>query len=307
MELQYLRQEALDNLSKSIANNIERYAKESSSWVDDYFQEEGIKLAVFSSEIEIEDIELVHGNDPSMDTENAIRFHKAMRGKLNAVQATDRRLWGALTHTAYYQYMHSRWPVENKLNDKNTNGTVTDRYFLSRGFFRNGIARLYWIPEMTFSSELEDPYEYTKYLIGKQDLINQIDGLSICRNRRILNASLKVLKKAEPLTEGQRRQFFNNLYKRGGVTVLDALPHEALNTVCNSAMKSVQKAKQIENGSIITVQAVDTGKKVQFEVRSGKPCLGKMEYRTVPRNLYRLTIGKKVKIGKVDYIIIEIE
>ena len=59
--------------------------------------------------------------------------------------------------------MHSRWPVENAVNEKGTNGTVTDRYFAARGLFRNGISRLYWIAEVTYDSDLDDPYEYTKY------------------------------------------------------------------------------------------------------------------------------------------------
>ena len=56
--------------------------------------------------------------------------------------------------------MRSRWKVENTLNDSGTNGTVTDRYFVSRGLFRNGISRLYWIAESTYDESLEDPYEY---------------------------------------------------------------------------------------------------------------------------------------------------
>ena len=109
------------------------------------------------------------------------------------MQATDRRLWVQLTHNDFYDYMRSRWPVENVLNESGTNGTVTDRYFASRGLFRNGISRLYWIAELTYDPSLEDPYEYTRFLIAYQDLINQVDGRSLCRNRNVLRSCLKAL------------------------------------------------------------------------------------------------------------------
>lgn len=307
MELQYLRQEALDKLFKSVGNNILSYSNgNGEEWVQDFFQAESIKRPVFSSEIDIDEITLVNGNDASLDAANAETLHKALRGKLNPVQATDRRLWVALTHTIFYPYMCSRWPVENKLNDKGTNGTVTDRYFMTRGFFRNGISRLYWIAEMTVDDTLDDPYEYTRYFIGKQDLINQVDGQAFCRNRAVLLSCLKSLKAAEPLSENQRRQFFQNLGKRGGVTVLDALPSEVMDSMCENVMNEVLQMKVIENGSRITVQALGSNLTLNFEIRAGKPCIGKTVLRSKPENLYRLTIGKDVEIGKTRYKIIEI-
>ena len=271
-----------------------------------FFQTENIKRPVFSSEIEVDEIELQCGADASLDAENAIRLHRALRGKLNAVQATDRRLWIALAHTSFYSYMVSRWPVENRLNDKGTNGTVTDRYFMSRGFFRNGISRLYWIAEMTVDDTLDDPYEYTRYFIGNQDLINQVDGQAYCRNREILISCLKRLKASEPLSESQRRLFFQSLCKRGGVTVLDALSTENMAELCEKVLDDVHQTKAIENGSKIIVQTLNTNNRMTFEVRGGKPYIGKSVFRSRPENLYRLTVGKEFEIGNARYRIIDI-
>lgn len=307
MELLYLRQEALDKLAKSVDKNISHYSEDTDNeWVEDFFRSESVKRPLFSSEIEMDDIELQCGDDASLDADNAIVLHQALRGKLNAVQATDRRLWVALTHTVFYPYMISRWPVENILNDKGTNGTVTDRYFMSRGFFRNGISRLYWIAEMTVDDTLDDPYEYTRYFISNQDLINQVDGQAYCRNREVLVSCLKALKAAEPLSENQRRLFFQNLCKRGGVTVLDALPSENMDELCKNVMDDVHQMKVIKNGSKIMVQALDTSNRMTFEVRGGKPYVGKTVFRSKPENLYRLIIGKEVEIGKTRYRIIDI-
>lgn len=307
MELQYLRQDALDYLVKNIGNNINHYSnKDESNWVDLFFRENNIKRPIFSTGLVIDDICLQNGDSASLDADNAIMVHKALKGKINAVQATDRRLWIALTHTVFSSYMYSRWPVKNELNEKNLNGTVTDRYFMARGLFRNGISRLYWIPELTICEELEDPYEYTKYLISKQDLINQIDGQSFCRNREILISCLKALKQAEPLTEIQRRNFFQNLCKRGGVTVLDALGNEDMSVLCFKTMESVTQMKAIKNGSKIVVQSLNSDRTLTFEVKAGQPFIGKTVFRSIPNNLYRLTIGKEVTIGNNKYRIIDI-
>lgn len=308
MIIQMLRQEALDRLSKDASLNIEKYSFSEEVWMEEYFKEKEVKLPLFSSEIMLaDDIKLIMGNNAENDSENAIRMHEALKGKLNPVLATDRRFWIAMTHTVFYPYMRSRWEVENKLNDKGVNGTITDRYFMSRGLFRNGISRLYWIPELTYDESLEDPYEYTKFLIGNQDLVNQVDGRSFCRNRVALRACLKVLMNADPLTESQKRQYFENLVKRGGVTVLDALPFDLMETTCQKALEKVLNAKQIRDNSKVTLRALDQDTMMKIEVKKGKAYIGKTQFRSKPENLYRLTIGKEVEIGKTRYIILEIE
>ncbi len=307
MELQFLRNEAVDTLVKGVPDTIDKYAHEKESWIEGFFAEQNIKMPVFSSEIEIDEMDLIHGDDASNDIKNAIILYENLKLKINPVQASDRRLWAALTHLSFYPYMCSRWPVENKLNEKGTNGTVTDRYLLSRGFFRNGIARLYWIPKLTHDSSLDDPYEYTRYLMGKQDLVNQVDGRSLCRNRTVLQACLKELKKAEPLTEAQRRQYFEKLCKKGGVRVLDALPQKHMESLCNETANEVMHIKYIGNGSIITVSSIETDMKMQFEIHDGKPYSGKTVFRSKPENLYRLTVGKEVRIGRHRYIIVDIK
>ena len=72
-----------------------------------------------------------------------------------------------------------------------------------------------------YDDSLEDPYEYTRFLIEYQDLINQVDGRSLCRNKNVLRSCLKTLKNAGDLTERQKRLFFEGMCKRGGIKVLD--------------------------------------------------------------------------------------
>ncbi|WP_028128875.1 DUF6339 family protein [Selenomonas sp. AE3005] len=307
MNLQFLRQEALDVLSRSIPENIELYADQESPWINDFFVKHEIKVPSFMSEIDIPDIELIYGADSKNDAENAVRLYEAFKNRIYPVQAMDRRLWVQLTHNEFYGYMRSRWNVENTLNDRGTNGTVTDRYFVSRGLFRNGISRLYWIAESTYDESLEDPYEYTRFLIGYQDLINQVDGRSLCRNKNILHSCLKTLKNAGDLTERQKRLFFEGICKRGGVKVLDALPMDVLDDLCKSTLERVLEIKQIKNGSKVYLQAVDSDISLVIIVRNGKAYRGKSLFKTKPDNLYRLTVGNEMELGKKKYRITDIK
>lgn len=307
MELQFLRQEAMDALQKGIGENLYRYAEETEEWTDAFFIEKETKVPLIPSDLHVPDVELSMGKDASLDVENAILVHSAFRDVLKPVQAADRRLWVALTHTTFYPYMVIRWPVEADVNENGTNGTVTDRYFLSRGLFRNGVSRLFWLAELTYDASLEDPYEYTKYLMSYQDLINQVDGRSLCRNKSVLRACLKALKGAGSFTERQKRLFFEGMCKRGGVRVLDALPEDVLDSLCEQTIKEVLDIKQITNGCKLFLNAVDSGQNISVVVRGGKAYLGKTQLLSRPENISRLNIGGEVELGKIKYRIIDIQ
>ncbi len=307
MELRFLRQEAMDALQKGIGENINHYADDKEDWTESFFLEKGTKVPFMKSDLLVPDFELISGEGASQDIENAILLHSSFKGVLKPVQAADRRLWVALTHTSFYPYMVHRWPVENSVNDHGTNGTVTDRYFASRGLFRNGISRLYWLAELTYDESLEDPYEYTRFLMEYQDLINQVDGRSLCRNKDVLRACLKVLKDAGELSERQKRLFFEGMCKSGGVRVLDALPGDVLDQLCKETLDRILKIKQIKNGSRVQLQAVDSGTKVVISVKEGKAYMGKSLFKSKPDNLYRLTVGNEMELGKTKYRITEIK
>ncbi len=307
MELRFLRQEALDALQKSIGENISLYSEAKEDWTETFFLEKNIKVPLISSTITVPDFELITGEGASKDIENSIILYSAFKGTLKPVQVSDRRLWVALTHTSFYPYMIDRWPVENKLNDSGTNGTVTDHYFATRGLFRNGISRLYLLAELTYDESLEDHYEYTRYLMSYQDLINQVEGSSLCRNKKILRSILKTFKYAGSLSEQQKRLFFEGMNKRGGVRVLDALPPDELDSICAKTLDQIMGIKQITNGSKVQLQSVETEQKLLILVKAGKAYMGKSVLQTKPSNLYRLSVGNTMEIAKKRYSIIDIQ
>ena len=307
MSIKFLRQDAYDALYKDIPNNIKNYVQNKNPWVEEYFLNKGIKLPIIESNIDFPEIDLILGPESFNDAPNAIKFHEKFRGLLKPIQAADRRLWSQMTHLTFYEYMCSRWPVEDKLNDNNSNGTITDRYFLSRGFFRNGISRLFWISELTYDSSLSDPYEYTKYLFSNQDLINQVDGRSLCRNKILLQACLKTLKNNIDLSEGQKRLFFERLCKIGGITVLDALPKDAVSNLCEKVLFDTLNVARIIEGCKVEMQSESGERVMHVEIKNGKACLNKTVLKSKPENLYRLSIGKNIEIAGIKYRIVSIQ
>lgn len=306
MEIEFFRQQAMENLRASIPDNIHLYATSSDPWIEKYFISQDISLPIVSSGIEIPEIDLLVGGESTNDGPNAVTLHKALKGILNPVQASDRRVWTAMAHSNFYEYMTKRWPVKEELNENNTNGTVTDRYFMARGLLRNGISRLYWFAEMTYDETLEDPYEYTKYLLSNQDLMNQVDGQAYCRNKSTLQVVLKTLKEAGKLSESQNRSFFERLCKRGGTIMLDALPKEALSELCNSTLKSSMQISRVYDGCTMTLKSVTSNTVMQVTVQKGKAYLGKSMVKSNPNNLNKLSVGKDLIISGVKYRIVSI-
>lgn len=117
----------------------------------------------------------------SFDSANAERVYEHL-GAIERVQASDPRLWTHLAFVEYRDYMERRWPLEGE----NWKNRVKDRWFLQRStrgvLIRHGIARLWWIAELTYDPHLEhplaqaddDPWAYTRFAFGSEDRILQI-------------------------------------------------------------------------------------------------------------------------------------
>lgn len=100
-------------------------------------------------------------------------------GAIDRANASDGRLWTYLAFVTYRDYMEQRWPL---VGDKWKN-RVRDRWLLTgstRGsLIRHGIARLWWIANLTYDPHLEQPltsstgdaFAYTKAILGNEDRV----------------------------------------------------------------------------------------------------------------------------------------
>jgi hypothetical protein len=109
------------------------------------------------------------------DSDNAVRLHYALVG-MTARAAANPRLWSTFAFKYYQDYMLKRWPLADAKDEAKAVDKVNDRYFLKRvghkGYFRHGIARLWWTAHMTANMEepdLNKRYELTRFAFSRQE------------------------------------------------------------------------------------------------------------------------------------------
>lgn len=280
MYLQALWKDALEKLKGDVEANIGKYCT-GENWVEKYFEDKEIKIPFYQTEIEFpDDFELISEAGADNDRENAIRLHSVLRGKITPVQAADDRLWVSLTHHKFYYYMQKRWVVKERAKP---NGTIVDRYFSHRGLLRNGISRLYWLAAITYDEKQKDPYLYTGYLMNRQELINQVEGSSLCRNRSFLRTALKVLMKEENLSDVQIKQYFKRINQKGGVILLDALSEQRMEELCAQTIETVLAEK---NNTQLELESVNGGRSLETQTHGGHAYVGKTKFLNHLDNIY---------------------
>lgn len=327
MKVYYMKQKALDSLQKDISDNLEKY-QSSSRWIDQYFIDKEAAKYYFETGIEVPDYELVLGGSET-DFQNAKIVFEAFNGKLNPVQASDLRLWAYLAHVQHWDYMHSRWKIDVPDEDdepddgqKSPRDKVLDRvktrYFFgsSRGkaFVRQGIARLYWGAYLTYDETNDNPYEYTEFFFTKQDVFTSITERSYARNKVLILATLKVLKKHPDLSRADIRLFLAKLNQSGAITVLDFLDAEQATQLCEKLMDEVYQIPSLQEGSTFRLYDNITGKACEHTLKIVR---GKVvnpnktwplnQVTTKPKSLIGKKEGSKVEISDEEYVIKEIK
>lgn len=109
------------------------------------------------------------------DGDNAVILHQSLIG-MTARAAANPRLWSTFAFKHYQDYMLKRWPLTDAKDEAKAVEKINDRYFLKRmghkGYFRHGVARLWWTAHMTVNMEEADltkRYELTRFAFSRQE------------------------------------------------------------------------------------------------------------------------------------------
>lgn len=118
-------------------------------------------------------------NGEKDDYRNAAAIYEAV-GPIDRANASDPRLWAYLALNTCKDFMSKRWP----LKDDKWKNRLRDRWLMPEtptrsNLTRHGIARLWWLAELTYDGNLEhklsgrqhDQYAYTKWIFENQDRI----------------------------------------------------------------------------------------------------------------------------------------
>lgn len=243
--LRIFRQDHLDILKSRIRTNVARYQQES-PWIDEVF--EGAtwhqEAAVRATDIELR----MPDKDNLYDVENTEAVYTALE-TLTPAQAADERLWTALSHSYFWEYMTKRWPVSDK---KNKEEFIRTRYFFmtdrSRALVRNGIARLWWYGHFTYEPDRADPFELTRVLLSKLDIaqsilernVSNVPGLA----RAVLDSLHERKEMARPFDDRHEfRSLMRHLNAMGGVTILDTVDRSEFQDIVGRKIESIELSR----------------------------------------------------------------
>jgi hypothetical protein len=229
-KLKFLKQSSLDRLRSNIAPNQKRYTQ-GAPFLNDYFA--GTNWYVESDIVVPDAIELQIPTSKGelLDLENTRIVYSALR-HLTPHQASQQQLWAYFTHVSHWEYMRQRWPAEQYVGKERFREVMNERYFFlsdrSRALLRNGMARLWWYGYCTYDENRSDPFELTGALLKKLDVAQNFAENAFGRNVDVIKALLSVVKEREFYEREAVRDLARYINQIGGVTIIDAIPHDEL-------------------------------------------------------------------------------
>lgn len=255
MKLYFMKQDAVDFMK----HNMERlythyYQDKTNDWME---REYGSNP--FSEFMEVPDFELAEIDAMSVgeaDFENCKILYNNLRS-LSESQCSDERLWAGLCNGTFYDYMRRRYQYPTKqLKKKETDASaVISRFFFSggtrSGFFRNGLAKCWWVGRATFDKNNDNHFERLD-IIGPNDLTTKISDIfysnTFASNPTILAGICDALKyfsdHGQPLDEKLHvRAAMQYLNAVGGATLLDVLTEEEICKIMTSRIISILKGQ----------------------------------------------------------------
>lgn len=243
MNLPYYTLDDVNKLKAALQKDCACYSR--ADLLSSRLAELDVKLKVSSYEVDA--APELKGADPDDDAEDAILLHRWITSAKSPIPRSvfgDERLWTALCHTTFADYMLRRWGSEPALEDEGEGkpeadgkgapkgyGRVLGRFFIKgssqRGVVRNGLARLYWAGVLSCR---EGDYSLTKEMFRKQDIHQNLIERSMCADSELVQGMLRNFK---PLSMGtltkSRIQLVSKLINgSGGTRTLDVVSREDL-------------------------------------------------------------------------------
>lgn len=236
-----LRLESVKELKSNIALNEEKYRKENTAWISQYFKDKDFfilnAINLCNAELVCTTAEKNRNIDQSEDIENIKNFYLQNK-HLTLEEVADARLWSYLTHETYYNYTKKRWMRED-------NSDIQARFFYSlsgRGKIRNSIARLWWYGKFTYDESLDDPFELLPDFIQDTDYIEHFYGKNFHKNndlaKRILHALNNWKKEGNEYPKREEfRRLTTEINRKGAYSVIDAMNIDEIKDIITKVCK----------------------------------------------------------------------
>lgn len=258
MKLFFMKQDAVDFMKHNMERLYTHYFQdETNEWMA---REYGSDL--FSEFMEVPDFELAEIDAMSIgevDFENCKILYNNLRS-LSESQCSDERLWAGLCNSTFYGYMRRRYQYPSKqLKKKETDASaVISRFFFSggtrSGFFRNGLAKCWWVGRATFDKNNENHFARLD-VIGPNDLTTKVSDIfynnTFASNPTILAGICDALKyfsdHGQVLDEKKHvRAAMQYMNAVGGATLLDVLSREEICKIMTTRIIAILKGQSAD-------------------------------------------------------------
>lgn len=258
MKLFFMKQDAVDFMKHNMERLYTHYFQdETNEWMA---REYGSDL--FSEFMEVPDFELAEIDAMSIgevDFENCKILYNNLRS-LSESQCSDERLWAGLCNSTFYGYMRRRYQYPSKqLKKKETDASaVISRFFFSggtrSGFFRNGLAKCWWVGRATFDKNNENHFARLD-VIGPNDLTTKVSDIfynnTFASNPTILAGICDALKyfsdHGQFLDEKKHvRAAMQYMNAVGGATLLDVLSREEICKIMTTRIIAILKGQSAD-------------------------------------------------------------
>ena len=193
---------------------------------------------------------LTGGSDE--DAANAQKLHEwisTANPKIPRTVLADGRLWAALCHTTFADYMIGRWGPKAKASDDSKDSRVNSRFFANgegqRTLVRNGLARLYFAAEIVFK---DNSYKLLPIFFEKQDIHQNFIERALAGDteliRSIAENCLKV--KEESLKKLNIQTYAKLVNGAGGTRSLDKVRAQGIQVLTQVAFGVNADAKAVD-------------------------------------------------------------
>lgn len=242
MKIYFLKQNALNYLKENIETlYVNYYREKTNQWIYDTFDYDPFEFFMDIPDFQLASLDNKKGE---LDLENCKILYKNLIN-ISASQASDERLWAGLCNGIFYEYLIKRWNYNNLefKDSKKDASTVLSRFFFSggvrAGFFRNTLAKYWWVGQATYQSDASNKFELLDAL-GSDDFSTKISDLfysnTFASNKTILSGICKAWKmfsdRGIKLTVREHfRPALQYLNALGGGILLDVLTEEEIKAI----------------------------------------------------------------------------
>ncbi len=136
------------------------------------------------------------------DSVNARIVYQALQG-LTPSQASDERIWAAYALFVCQDYINWRWAPKSAEQLKQH---CFFDYSPHRSLFRHGIARLWWVPYVTYLQGSADPFALSDFCFAHTDIIQFICEQPVCQNPAIMQGAIQAMYDLDELNKKETDQ-----------------------------------------------------------------------------------------------------